>query len=680
MSAKIEQMERQKAELEAQNARTIDENRTLLDQLEDLNGATLDSDSTIQSLTGALESTQEELRRVSILASRAETLERQLSHLEKDQAQIQGTLVTTATEERTAIQRWRNAEKTISLLQDQIEQIEKEAREERERHAEVISRTEGRIAVESALDTTVRKVRGTAAAKGTETGENRIVSNFVRDILQDNANLQVGIVELRDMLTNSNEEVERLREQFIAHQPVEIDTISSPTLERELGDHEPVGPREVHVHHHYHAAPEASPRLKVPVQRRGKKRRSLGQEGQHSARSSISRIAPIAPTSTTAILSQTSVTIPHQRPPRWSLQSTAGVSIASSLPSSPYAHSRRTSSVFDRVFSDVPMDSSRPTSPESNAAGSPLLTSIDDSNWQRPLGVIRSMETLNTGDEPGMSTPTKARPSQEITAASPVAGHFAPDASALSPRSFSAFPPEMTIFEEGSETTPQPTNSDSADIFAPRLRRAASHDSILSLALDSDSLQPTRGRPTHQPSLFPSHSPNTPTFYSTPTIATPSSAIPSRPIFTAATTLRTSLSRSDLTSSSLTRSLLRATSPHPSIPSAPNLSPTRRSISTTRKLGGWVWGNWGVAPTPSMISTHPVDRGVPSQQPSSQSGGSGSLKERKPRPRLPGVNQAGWILGFQPEPPVAFNVEPERVDSEALGEALGGAAEGTRRM
>ncbi|EOD43659.1 hypothetical protein UCRNP2_9655 [Neofusicoccum parvum UCRNP2] len=222
MAAKIETLEHEKADLEARNARTVQENRALLDQLEALNNAASETDSHCHELTAALMETQEELQRMTNLAARAESLERQLAELEKEQMELTNKLHTTAGEEKSAIKRWRKAEQTIAVLTEQVERIEKEAKEERERHVEVVSRMERRRAVERELETAAGRLKGAAAAKAghhDKTGTN-VVSHFVKDILQDNANLQLGIVELRDMLMNSNDEVERLREQLLLHQPM----------------------------------------------------------------------------------------------------------------------------------------------------------------------------------------------------------------------------------------------------------------------------------------------------------------------------------------------------------------------------------------------------------------------------------------------------------------------------
>ncbi|KAK8204485.1 hypothetical protein BKA81DRAFT_319160, partial [Phyllosticta paracitricarpa] len=274
MAAKIEELEREKADLESKNAQSIQENRDLLDQLEAMNNAVADSDKRIADLSKHLSSTQDELTRLTNQASRTETLERQLASLEKEQVDLQSRLSSTAGESKSAVQRWRKAERIINELQEQIERIERESREERERHVEIVGRMERRRAVEKELETAAGRLKGAAAAKVAQSKtDTNVVSHFVKDILQDNANLQIGIVELRDMLTNANEEVERLREQLMLHQPLDEPCESEagvPNLQNELGfDPEVTSPKspekspsylpnEYHVHHHLHFKPDAS--------------------------------------------------------------------------------------------------------------------------------------------------------------------------------------------------------------------------------------------------------------------------------------------------------------------------------------------------------------------------------------------------------------------------------------
>jgi chromosome segregation ATPase len=239
MSARIESLEIDKQKLEADNAKTIQENRGLLNQLEDLNGSVTDSEHHVKSLEATLQSTQQELRRLEGLAQRTHDLEVQLSALEQEQVVLQQTVATTKAEERSAIQRWKKAERRLYEVQEQLEKIEREAREERERHVEVVGRMERQRTVEKELESAAGRLKGAAAATSLGQGKNgsNVVSHFVKDILQDNANLQMGIVELREMLMNSNEEVQTLREQLMLHQPMfagNDDTNGPPTLRAEL--------------------------------------------------------------------------------------------------------------------------------------------------------------------------------------------------------------------------------------------------------------------------------------------------------------------------------------------------------------------------------------------------------------------------------------------------------------
>ncbi|KAK8162227.1 hypothetical protein BKA80DRAFT_187249, partial [Phyllosticta citrichinensis] len=292
MAVKIEELEREKADLESKNAQSIQENRDLLDQLEAMNNAVADSDKRIADLSKHLSSTQDELTRLSNQASRTETLERQLASLEKEQVDLQQRLSSTAGDGKSAVQRWRKAERIINELQEQIERIERESREERERHVEIVGRMERRRAVEKELETAAGRLKGAAAAKVAHSKtDTNVVSHFVKDILQDNANLQIGIVELRDMLTNANEEVERLREQLMLHQPLDEPCEGdggAPNLQNELGfDPEVTSPKsperspchlpqEHHVHHHLHLTSETSkdaPKERSNLQRRPSKKK-----------------------------------------------------------------------------------------------------------------------------------------------------------------------------------------------------------------------------------------------------------------------------------------------------------------------------------------------------------------------------------------------------------------------
>ncbi|KAF2211797.1 hypothetical protein CERZMDRAFT_121438 [Cercospora zeae-maydis SCOH1-5] len=273
MAAHIQSLEEEKQALERQNANAIEDNRSLLDQLESLNNAVADSDIQVTNLQTTLRSTQQELQKLSYLQSRTESLEQQLADFEREQASWQVTFEQKDQAEKTALRRWQEAQRTLSHLQEQMEHIEREAREEKERHVEVLGRMERQHAVEKELDSAAGRLKGAAAIKTAGNGTN-VVSHFVKDILQDNANLQMGIVELRDMLQNSNEEVETLRKQLSVHQPVVSaadlpEPTTSPIRPHLKEEMRRATSQELHVHHHYHA-PNTP---KAPIVRRPKKKR-----------------------------------------------------------------------------------------------------------------------------------------------------------------------------------------------------------------------------------------------------------------------------------------------------------------------------------------------------------------------------------------------------------------------
>ena len=255
MMEQIECLESEKQALERKNVDIIAENRGLLDQLEQLNDSLADSDAHVKSLQATLLSTQQELHKVAHLASRTESLERDIADFERDQSTWQESFSAVEESEKSAIRRWQQAERTLTALQDQMERIEREANDEKARHGEVLARMERRHAVERELGSAAGRLKGAAAVKEGTEGSN-VVSHFVKDILQDNTNLQMGIVELRELLNNSHDEVENLRQRLEDHQPTEInqDTPKAVIQRRDLGDEMArAQSQELHVHHHYHA-------------------------------------------------------------------------------------------------------------------------------------------------------------------------------------------------------------------------------------------------------------------------------------------------------------------------------------------------------------------------------------------------------------------------------------------
>ncbi|KAF3032652.1 hypothetical protein E8E12_002955 [Didymella heteroderae] len=690
MMASIERLENEKLELEAKNARTIKENRNLLDQLEQLNESICSSDAQIQALQDTLRSTEDEIQHLASLAARTQLLEAQLFDLEREQSRLQHNLDTKTIEERTAIQRWQKAERTLGDLQDQIDRIEREAREERERHVEVVARMERRMAVEGELSSAAARLKAKA---GQEKGGSTVVSHFVKDILLDNANLQHGILELREMLVNSNEEVERLRDQLRIHQPVStspIQEVPGSRLDKEIDIEteivEPIGGQELHIHHHYHGSKPSKNLPKITAQRRhSKKKRFSLTSGHFDPAPSLKR------NSTATILSQTSVTVPNSH--RWSQATTLG---PGSLPNSPVSDSHR-GSMYDRVFSDAAYDSSRPTSPpDSLDMRSPMFgpTKTNDFSFDpdavthhhrrsrsRSLKPPAMLSTVRSSSSPIAMT-TKSAAHAVISAVNSPANSYTNDTFALStshPEPQAAIPEEnedsLVFFSENAlVTSPDEPETDN-DLLSPithtrpALRRHASHESLISISgMDIHTLQ---SRPAQ---LLMSNRSR----FSTPKGA--GSVDPELTPWTATAHGSLSQSRADSYDS---RSFLYSTIANQKRDSRKSDAPPAGKSS-----GGWFFGKWGATPTPT--STKPA--ASPSLRPTSSESRqtqfstdtakavtpeptttkkTAATRPAKPKLRPSGVNQNGAIWGFFdsiPETPTKVMVVD--YDAEALGEAL----------
>jgi hypothetical protein len=643
MSAKISKLESDKRELEAENAKTIEENRGLLDQLEGLNSTVSDSEAHIKALEGTLQSTHQELRRLEGLAARTHDLEVQLAALEQEQELLQRTIVTTQAEERSAIQRWRKAERRLQDLQDQLERIEREAREERERHVEVLGRMERQRVVERELDTAAGRLKGAAAAT-TGNGKNgsNVVSHFVKDILQDNANLQLGIVELREMLMNSNDEVESLREQLLVHQPMQDDkgdNSGPPTLRAELAPKEESEPQVIsqalHIHHHYHAP------KKEEIRRPKKKRTSINTALFTPPKNFHAPKTPGRNQETAStILSQTSVTVPTPITPtnRWSMQSAQMSDFApSSVPSSPQSMYRN-STLFDRGFD---IDSSRPTSPGS---------SIDPSSPQfQPYHRKRGSE---------VSTRSFAAPVNF----QPTIIHEEEDDDVEDIQDLQT--PSMPSLED--DMSPSDTSHDSEFVmneeWQPALRHSTSHESILSIGgLDIHTL---KSRPSQLTITGSGASLRRPARLGTPTSMMSIDTLTSSSMITA----RPTLSRQGHDSTMYLRSSIGNT--HSPDARSINSSNSNEGNGLGKRVGGWVFGRWGVSPAKSSGDLRKASAQSQSQQKRIVSTPNPVDPLQAFMGRSPGVNQRGPIPGFVRKEKAPAQVRPVGVDRDALREVL----------
>lgn len=646
----IDGLEREKRHALAENARIVEENRGLLDQLDGLNQALADSDAHVKTLAETLEKTDAELRKLTVSASRVAGLEEQLSLMESEQSKLHETLLSVEEDKKSAVQRWKKAECTLRDLHDQVDKIEKEAREERERHTELIQRLERRRAVERELDGAAGRLKGAAAASelGRNQGGTNVVSHFVRDILQDNANLQMGVMELRDMLESSNQEVQSLRDQILSHQPLATDAdkpeLQLPTLSEELDSKEPSrAPQEFHIHHHYHTP--SSKREKGSLSRRGKKRRPLQGNLSTLRSTSGTHLSPKlrhqrypSNSSTSTILSQTSVSIPPTPSRRWSSQTPIDTSISSS-PQSAY----RSSSIFDR---DWGIESSQATSPESTILSSPII-----GVGTRKGAIEQAYRSLNGLDD-----------TDQVTDSGDVDDN--PDYN-------DRMPLQPAIPEEMEDSLPS-GSADDVFTHTPR-RRSASHDSLFSVA-GMDIHTPKTSRMGDLHSTLPLRIPRR--------IISPSLELFSTPPVASTTPItadREPLAAGDRSSKSLLASVAAGTnhdrSEAASVVSAEsgstdsNATATQKTSSLGRRMGGWVKGRWGAAPVSSNEAMSDVSESVSSKA---------STRKAKAKSeyaptlafRYPGVNQSGPIRGLRRPPRPPATVQVESLDEQLLKESL----------
>lgn len=615
----IDALEHERHDVHAENARIAQENRALVDELDALNSSLADSDAQVNSLTVALEHTEAELRGVSVAAARAAALEVQLVQMETEQARMHEDLQGVQEDEKSAVQRWKRAEATLREVYEQVDQMEREARDERERHAEVVQRMQRRRTVERELDGAAGRLKGAAAAHelGRHTPGGNVVSRFVRDILQDNANLQIGVMELRDLLESSNEEVQALRDQALSHHPDVDEDQERPSsarpakrLSQELESDRRVSP-EYHIHHHYHPL-SLSKKDKPKMGRRlSKKRRSLGGSPamMHSA-SHLRQSSEMSSTST--ILSQTSASVPPSR--RWS---SATESLASS-PNSGYHY--HPTSIFDRV--ERGCESSQPTSPESTTVSSPMFASRGKTlgpPFQDGLDRVIDDELTNLETLPDRTVPAIPEEREDL---------FASASYMMSDR-----PRTPNMF--------------------------ASHESLFSVAgmdIHTPTRRPSRLRDLHKPSV-PMHSRRN---FST-------GGEVSMPVISTSTV--TADREAPKPSQQSPRKLLVEVCRQSNDADAP--APPVRKSSLSRRVGGWVRGRWSSTDTkPSneeSLSSQPQPKPQSQTPESSATASLNKLKECGFR--HPGVNQKGPIPGFRTPPRAPTVVQPE-VDEGLLRESL----------
>ncbi|KAI0853126.1 hypothetical protein F5Y00DRAFT_225503 [Daldinia vernicosa] len=636
LAARIEQLEFDNKELEAKNAKTIEDNRNLLDQLEALNNTVIDSESHIRSLEASVLSSQQSVRRLEGETARAAALERQLLALEQEQAELQSHLSSSREEAKSAISRWKRAERGISDLQEQLERMERETQEEREYHVEMISRVERQREMEKELNTAAGRLKGAAAAKSLDRvsgGGSNAVSHFVRDLLQDNANLQYGIAELREMLMNSNDEIQALRDQLMYHQPLgdELANAAS-TLSAELESEKesperipPKTPHELHIHHHFHL-----PKPKQEMKKPRKKRQGVTPGVFTPPGSTVPSTPPSGPTRPQlgshthrdSLLSNC-----------WSTYSDQRSDFAlSSVPSTPV--SNRRNSLFDHhtidSFPTSPTTSIDPLSPTWHATHQKQLSNVSSRSFRfsttsalvQPF--VTDTHPIVEESDDGDNPPDLTSATDESTVED-----------AVSSRDQDATIDDVSAVDE-SGNNPVPI---------VRLRRALSHESIISLSGGLD-IHTLKSRPSQ---LTIRH-------IGSASSVTGSSDVTARPML-----LRDSAKRSS--------TLLRENYSLSPVGSLQSISDSSMLGFGSSKLSKWVgWRPWGGG----------GGGGDSSSAASSTSAKTVRDNSQKSSGRPPGINQQGAIPGFSEYLAAAQRrvpppkIRPDDVDRDALREGLGG--------
>ena len=673
MTAHIEALESEKEQLENRNATFIEENRNLLDQLEAVNNAVIDSDTHVTSLQATLQSTQLELQKLGNLAARTQDLERQLADYEREQASWQEAVEAKEQSVKTSTRRWQKAERTLAEMQSQIERIEQEAREERERHVEVVGRMERRQAVEKELNSSALRLKGAALAKtsGTDYGGTSVVSHFVKDILSDNANLQMGIVELREMLQNSNDEVETLRKQLDEHQPAEddrsddLEAANRVDLRKELHQ---ASSSELHVHHHYHAPSKS---LKPSVRRPKKKLYSALTPGHFTPPSGFNTPRSMSfgtPSSAATILQQTAVTIPDQDylgSPSLRLASSSTVAQGGSSnqqlrrrekfsTQSNATFQSMLSSSGPSLFSDGGAESSRPTTPDTEGPGSPLLAPLNAKRGSGSYFRTHSMPTVQRrGISPGAGG---SRVFPDSVLGTSVPAHYTGAHEDIPEEGETDWEASHSPVDESEDLAPMSPFSDedrtlSPTAFSQPLRRAASHESVLSVsAMDIHTL---KKRPSQ---LLAPYAGRT---FTSQAVVSDTQAHASRPAVMARPSHGSDSGRSLL--SGMASDQRQRASGRPSL---------------GQKVGGWVFGRWGATPAPTISSAvvktikPPTTTTKPPPSRSSASDAEPPTSPSNARIRPPGVNQAGPIVGMRAEVRRQHTPVVKSLDEEALRRAL----------
>lgn len=647
LTGRIERLEHDKHELEAVNATKIEENRSLLDQFEALNHTISDSDTRIKALGASLLSSQQTVRRLEAAAARAADAEHHIAVLEEEHDGLYQELRSTKDDARTHAQRFKEAQRGILDMQDQLERMEEEARQENARHAEVVGRMERQREIDKQLDVAAGRLKGAAATRSLkeQTNGNKIVGHFVRDLLEDNANLQLGMAELREMLLSSNDEIQSLRDQLMHHQPVPEDNADQTrSLQAELGSMQgkPKLSQDLHIHHHYHVA--GAPK-KQEVRKPRKRRQVLLPGVYASPASPVPSASPAppaqwgpmsSPAAPALVSPATGAATPASFKPR---QSWGGASNpCSDLTASPCSSpSGLGSAVFDTSYTDSelmtsPTTSFDPMSPTWRVSHSKRASNTSSKSFQSI-----SMSLMDTGP----TTPPGKQPAVHVFPEDTIQEEDE-DEGAMS-QGHGQTPVVVVESVNSPKSSAMANYLEHDEVVRSRLLRAPSHESIMSLAGGMD-IHTLKSRPSQM---------RLRRIGGADAVVT---GVTARPTLLSASGKRSDVALRDHFAGLQTPRTV-------SSPSHRSLSPGASSASQggSRALGRWAgWRPWGADSCPSRGSS-------PSPAYRDKDGEAN---------RPPGINQAGAIPGFQQywaaqkRKGAPAKVTAETVDRDALMEGL----------
>ncbi|EWC43461.1 hypothetical protein DRE_07571 [Drechslerella stenobrocha 248] len=451
MASKISILEEQNKHLELENTLSIDQNRDLLNKLESVNEFVVQADSKVRELTADLDETRAELDRVSARAARAEILEAQLSVLETEQDDLRRNLSLTLEDERNAAARWQKAERQVADLEDQYNRLESEYTQERARSQ--------KLAGKLASKKSIRELHFPATRM-----EGAAISNFMKEILQDNQHLQAGTAELRQMLVVAQDEIGALREQVMLTQRPDPSELGRSPLSYEFDGYRKLS-QELHVHHHHHVL---TPKEKGSL--RKTKRRTKGTTPKSSATSPVPPVwaAFEQPTPTKRPSIQANTFNSHTR-----ISSVSNNTVVSETAPSTY----HDSSIFDRSLT---VDDSRPTS--AGSTGTPTSPiNVEKRRGRNGLGFnTSSFSALNEEEFPDTYDPAESAEDTLL----PLTEEIEPAVSDNSPQFHADSTPPNGEEEDESDvpdafelSTPSPFLA--TTIPGRKLIRSASHESLL---------------------------------------------------------------------------------------------------------------------------------------------------------------------------------------------------------